>query len=387
MTALLYYPGVIGEPEQTPDAYWFIGGRAISKLDFIYIGTFSRLSGILLGAAFAMVWRPFAVMRGPLRSKGVVFDAAALVALVGFVWMCWNVYLVTPDGVADARLFRGGMFALSVMTLVLIAAVSHPAARSNRVLGNPVLRWIGLRSYGLYLYHWPIYQAIRKLAGNKLTFVGVRRRGADHGGHHRVVVSLRGNADPYGLVRGDGPARSLESEAVLSARVDLGSGRRRGHVAVRRRGARRQPMSNGTRSPTSSPTTRTRRSTSAQRTPRFLGLRRRVPQRRRRWRRRFRRRRQLRHGGSDHGTSDNAWQPATTTAVDTDTTVVAAPAATTTVAPTPTTTLPVVPATTVPPTTEPPPPPPVIVSRGGDRRCCDHPAHRAATGSGPRRSD
>ena len=168
-TALLFHPGVIGEPDQTPEAYWFLGDRPIAKLDFLYIGTLSRASGILLGAAFAMLWRPFAVMRGPLRTKGPIFDGLALISLLGFGWMCWQIYLVGPDGAGDARLFRGGLFVSSVLTVVMIAAISHPAARANKVLGNRVLVWIGIRSYGLYLYHWPIYQAIRKLAGNKLT--------------------------------------------------------------------------------------------------------------------------------------------------------------------------------------------------------------------------
>ncbi|MFK8025991.1 MAG: acyltransferase family protein [Ilumatobacter sp.] len=168
-SALLFHPGVIGEPSETPEAYWFIGDRAISKLDFLYIGTFARAPGILLGAAFAMIWRPFAVVRGPLRTKGTAFDVVAALALIGFCWMCWNIYLVGPDGAADARLFRGGLFVSSVLTLAMIAAISHPGARSNRILGNGVLVWIGVRSYGLYLYHWPIYQAIRKLAGNSLT--------------------------------------------------------------------------------------------------------------------------------------------------------------------------------------------------------------------------
>jgi len=169
ITALLYHPGVIGEPDQTPEAYWFIGDRAISKLDFLYIGSFSRASGILLGAAFAMLWRPFAVMRGPLRDKGWAFDGMALIALAAFSLMCWRIYLVTPSGAADARLFRGGLFFASFLTVVMIAAISHPGARSNKIIGNKVLVWIGVRSYGLYLFHWPIYQAIRKLAGNKLT--------------------------------------------------------------------------------------------------------------------------------------------------------------------------------------------------------------------------
>ncbi|MEM9747516.1 MAG: acyltransferase family protein [Actinomycetota bacterium] len=168
VTAMLYHPGVIGEPEQTPEAYWWIGDRPISKLDFLYIGTFSRASGILLGAAFAMVWRPFAIDRGPLGRRGRLFDVFAIVALIGFAWMVWNIHLVGPDGAADGRLFRGGLFVCSALTIVIIAAVTHPRARVDRALSRPVLLWIGTRSYGLYLYHWPIYQAIRGLAGNKL---------------------------------------------------------------------------------------------------------------------------------------------------------------------------------------------------------------------------
>jgi hypothetical protein len=115
-----------------------------------------------------MVWRPLAIVRGPLRSKGRLFDAVALVGVVGFAWLCWNTYLVTPSG-ADPFVFRGGIFLAGLATLSIIAAVTHRGAYANRLLGNPVFRWVGTRSYGLYLYHWPIYQMIRGVAGNKLT--------------------------------------------------------------------------------------------------------------------------------------------------------------------------------------------------------------------------
>lgn len=166
--ALIFYSGPLGEPNVTPDAYWWIDGRPISKIDTLYLSTPTRLAGILLGAAFAMVWRPFAIARGPLRSKGRLFDLAALIGLGVFGWMCWNIYLVSPSG-ADPRLFRGGFFIASLATLAVIAAVTHRGAAAGRLLGNPILLWIGTRSYGLYLYHWPIYQMIRKVAGNSLT--------------------------------------------------------------------------------------------------------------------------------------------------------------------------------------------------------------------------
>ncbi len=169
IVAVLYYPGPIAEPSVTPDAYWWIGDRPIAKIDTLYLSTFTRLGGLMLGSAFAMVWRPHAIVRGPLRSKGRLFDVGALVAVVGIGYLCWTTYLATPSG-ADPFLFRGGFFLVDVATIAIIAAITHRRAATNRILGNAVLLWIGLRSYGLYLYHWPIYQMIRGVAGNKLSF-------------------------------------------------------------------------------------------------------------------------------------------------------------------------------------------------------------------------
>ena len=162
--------GPIGTCEVTPDAYWEVGGRCISKLDFLYLSTPTRLTGLLLGAALALVWRPTAVMRGPLRDRGRVLDVGALVGLVGLGAMCWWLHIVTVDG-ADPWLFRGGFVVTGVATLLVIAAVTHRRSLTGRLLGTSVLLWIGTRSYGLYLFHWPIYQAMRGVAGRALSLV------------------------------------------------------------------------------------------------------------------------------------------------------------------------------------------------------------------------
>ena len=168
IVALLFYPGPTGDPAVTPDAYWWIGDRPIGKIDTLYLGTISRLPrhparlGIRHGVA------TLAIVRGPLRSKGRLFDVLAVVAIVFLGWMCWNTYLATPAG-ADPFLFRGGLFLTSIATLVVIAAITHRGSSANRRLGGSLLVWIGLRSYGIYLYHWPIYQMFRGIAGNKLT--------------------------------------------------------------------------------------------------------------------------------------------------------------------------------------------------------------------------
>jgi len=67
-------------------------------------------------------------------------------------------------------LFRGGFLLTGLCTIAIIAAVTHSGSYIGRFLGNKVLNWVGTRSYGLYLYHWPIYQMIRKQAGIALTF-------------------------------------------------------------------------------------------------------------------------------------------------------------------------------------------------------------------------
>ena len=169
ITALVYTSGPIGTPEVTPDAYWSVFGRDISKFDWSYLGTFSRAVGLLLGAAFAMVWRPVAVMRGPLRTKGRLLDLVALVGFLVLVAMFWWMWLIGPDG-GNPFLFRGGFLLCAVATLMMVAAVTHERAATSKALSIPVLLWIGTRSYGLYLDHWPIYQIIRYIAGNHLKF-------------------------------------------------------------------------------------------------------------------------------------------------------------------------------------------------------------------------
>lgn len=169
MTAVLYHGGRIGECTTNPEAYWTIGERCVSKADTLYLSTITRSSGLLLGAAFAMIWRPVAIMRGPLRRANRLLDLVALIGLALLGLFAWKIHFVTPTG-ADAWLFRGGLLATGLATLMVIAAVTHRDTVMSKVLGNPLLRYIGTRSYGLYLYSWPIYQIIRKVAGNSLSF-------------------------------------------------------------------------------------------------------------------------------------------------------------------------------------------------------------------------
>ncbi|MFN5650695.1 MAG: acyltransferase family protein [Actinomycetes bacterium] len=172
MTALIHRTGPIGSLSETPEQYMSFLGRQVLRTDFLYLGTFSRASGLFLGAALAMVWRPWALVRRGLRGGNGVFDTLGVAALAALGWMCWTFRDVVRGETQHAYdlLYRGGFLMVGLASVVAIMAVTKPRSILGRyVLGNPVLVWVGTRSYGLYLYHWTIFQLYRKTAGTPLT--------------------------------------------------------------------------------------------------------------------------------------------------------------------------------------------------------------------------
>jgi peptidoglycan/LPS O-acetylase OafA/YrhL len=172
-TAMIYRPGPIDTFATTPEQFMSIFGHRVVRIDFLYLGTITRASGLLLGAALATMWRPWALRRGRAGSNANGLDIAGVLALIALGFMCWKFREVVD--VADVGmtgydlLYRGGLIAVGIATVVAIATVTHPRSRLGKyVIGTPLLVWIGKRSYGLYLYHWTIFQAYRKAAGNSL---------------------------------------------------------------------------------------------------------------------------------------------------------------------------------------------------------------------------
>ena len=172
-TAMIYQPGPIDTFATTPEQFMSIFGHRVVRIDFLYLGTITRASGLLLGAALATMWRPWALRRGRAGSNANGLDLAGVLALIALGFMCWKFREVVE--VADVGmtgydlLYRGGFIAVGIATVIAIATVTHPRSRLGKyVIGTPLLVWLGKRSYGLYLYHWTIFQAYRKAAGNSL---------------------------------------------------------------------------------------------------------------------------------------------------------------------------------------------------------------------------
>lgn len=130
----------------------------------LYFGTDTHGFALLFGATLGLAWQPARKSSTPgliVRGGGLLLGLAAL-AVMGTMFAVM--------GEETPTLYPWGFLLAALAGVVLVATATHPGLALGRWLDARPLRWIGERSYGIYLWHWPVFM---------LTRPGIDLRGMD----------------------------------------------------------------------------------------------------------------------------------------------------------------------------------------------------------------
>jgi peptidoglycan/LPS O-acetylase OafA/YrhL len=133
-----------------------------ASLDRLYFGTDTRIQALLVGSVLGAVGshrgETFAVLPERWRSTPGRRRLWAVFGLVGAGYLVWAWHGLEGQ---SPSLYRGGFLVVALAAgAVIVGCVTAPASVLSRVLSVAPLVFVGRISYGLYLYHWPLFLVI-----------------------------------------------------------------------------------------------------------------------------------------------------------------------------------------------------------------------------------
>lgn len=138
-------------------AIWYSPGADPTR---VYYGTDTRLFSIWMGSALTFIWPSTHLKKEIPKKAKRVLNLAGGLSFIGLV----ITFFVLDDHLSFV--YYGGMLLVSLLCTILVAVTAHPGASLNRWLTNPLFSYIGKRSYGIYLYQFPVMIFYEAKIGN-----------------------------------------------------------------------------------------------------------------------------------------------------------------------------------------------------------------------------
>ena len=126
-----------------------------SAISHVYFGTDTHSIGLFLGSALAVSWQPQNLTREITKRAQDFVDLIGVVGLLGLL----STFLFINEN--DPTLYRIAFPLSALFGCATLISVVHPASRFAPILSTRPLIWIGERSYGIYLWHWIVFQLTR----------------------------------------------------------------------------------------------------------------------------------------------------------------------------------------------------------------------------------
>lgn len=126
----------------------------LTKADInrIYYGTDTRFFSLSLGAALAVIWPVEELNPEVPKQDRILLDVIGLVSFILLLVM----YFAKAMNPQQAFAYCGGMLLFSLIVCIFTGVIAHPGSHWNQIMTNKLFDWIGSRSYGIYLYQFPI---------------------------------------------------------------------------------------------------------------------------------------------------------------------------------------------------------------------------------------
>ncbi len=126
-----------------------------NSISHIYFGTDTHSLGLFLGAALAVSWIPKNLNKNISQRAQDFVDGIGVVGLLGLLCTFFFIDESHP------ALYRIAFPLAALFGCATITSLVHPASRFAPLLSARPMVWIGQRSYGIYLWHWVIFQVTR----------------------------------------------------------------------------------------------------------------------------------------------------------------------------------------------------------------------------------